>query len=353
MKEIGSEFYNIIQNSELLNNFKNNDNTLYTISGRTAINFILKNINISEGIVYMPSYCCESMIIPFLENKYKILFYNIFIQNGKLKYNIDTNIKCDVFFAMSYFGFTSTNMDIYIKEFNNKNIIVIEDITHRLLCDNSYCKYSDYIVASIRKWIPIYTGGVEISLNNKFLLNKENYQTNSKLVLLRKKAMNLKRNYIIEKIECKKKYLYLFDVTNNMFKDCSIKLMDNESLNILNKTNIEQIKKIRKNNAKIIIDKIKENPNVELLCEYEKSDCPLFVPVILKNVNINKLKEKLIDNSIYLPTHWPKSKYITTNISDIIYYSELSLVCDQRYNKEEIINYIDTFLKIVSRCKYE
>ena len=134
MKEIGSEFWDID-----INNNKNNlqyfnigNDNIFLMSGTTAIDFVLQDIKDIKKIVYMPDYCCEAMVKPFIDNNYQILYYHVDLINKK--YYIDTTIDCSIFFAMSYFGYESTNMDNYIKEFVKNKKIIIEDITHRLFC---------------------------------------------------------------------------------------------------------------------------------------------------------------------------------------------------------------------------
>ncbi len=83
------------------------------------------------------------------------------------------------------------------------------------------------------------------------------------------------------------------------------------------------------------------NSKVQLLYKLAPGDCPLFVPIIIDDRD-NKRK-KLINNQIYLPVHWHNE----LNIDNKIYEKELSLVCDQRYNEEDIKEYIDTLIKII------
>ena len=85
MKEIGSEFW--------LENIQNNDNNLdylnigkdykLLMSGRTAIDYIINDITDNKKIVYMPNYCCESMVQPFIDNGYSIRYYNVDAINNK------------------------------------------------------------------------------------------------------------------------------------------------------------------------------------------------------------------------------------------------------------------------------
>ena len=116
--EIGSEFWKYDgelndNNSKFWNIGKD---TKFTLSGRTSIDFVLREIieNKLVSKVYFPSYCCSSMIEPFEQLGIEVEFYDVYYNEG-LKYNIELDTDCDIFFAMNYFGYSSTNMDKYIK----------------------------------------------------------------------------------------------------------------------------------------------------------------------------------------------------------------------------------------------
>jgi len=158
LKEIGSEYwttdYDDIDNHlDFLNVGKDYQ---LLMSGRTAIDFVLENIQDLKRIVYMPEYCCKSMVQPFEDSNYTIKYYGCDLINHC--YTMEENTDCSIFFAMGYFGYSESNMDKYIKLFHERNIIVIEDITHRLLSDINHSEYSTYLVASLRKWFPIISG---------------------------------------------------------------------------------------------------------------------------------------------------------------------------------------------------
>ncbi len=171
MKEIGSEFWQI----ESENLTKKRDlkyfedlgiDVKYLMSGRTAIDYILKNIVDKKKIVYMPNYCCSSMVQPFIDNGYNIEYYKVDLI--KKRYYINDKFNCSIFFAMSYFGYEDSNMDDYIKKFKTNNVVVLEDITHRIFCQKNHCEEADYLIASLRKWFPIYTGAIAVNKNCNF-----------------------------------------------------------------------------------------------------------------------------------------------------------------------------------------
>ena len=138
----------------------------FTLSGRTAIYYCLKNIICKRKIMkaYVPSYCCDSMIEPFLEFGIEIEYYRVYFDGG-LKYDIEIREDVDLFLAMNYFGYSSTNMDQYIKKYKEQGTIVLEDITHSMFSTKRYSENSDYLIGSLRKWMPVLSGGIAISMN--------------------------------------------------------------------------------------------------------------------------------------------------------------------------------------------
>lgn len=333
-KEIGSEFWNTRYNEFILKNnleyFENlGVDVKYLMSGRTSIDYILNDIDDLKKVVYMPEYCCNSMVQPFIDNGYSIKYYQVDLLNNK--YYIDENFNCSLFFGMSYFGYDDSNMDFYIKKFKKRNVIVIEDITHRVFGKKNHCEESDYLIASLRKWFPIYTGAIAVNKKCDFRTSIDNYTINEELVKYKKKAMQLKREYINDiNINCKNIFLNLFNRSNQLITDYKNKKMDEESLKILQTMDIEEIRKKRIYNSKIIEENFVNSDDAKLLYNYKNGDCPIFVPIILKKRDY--IRKKLIDNNIYCPIHWSNFNNFRNNI----YANELSLICDQRYDENDM-----------------
>ncbi|MFE4036144.1 hypothetical protein [Priestia sp. YIM B13489] len=365
MKEIGSEYWiEEIEGKEFegpqfppwLNIGNANE---YLLSGRTAIDLVLKDILYDKRVstVYFPSYCCQSMLQPFIDNDIHIEFYNVYNTNRGLKFDIDIDQKCDIFFAMNYFGYSDGRMDYYIEKFKKRGVIIIEDITHSLLSSNSYNNYSDYRIASLRKWFPVMSGGLAAKANDSFNIKVSN-NTLDEMIKVRKSAMLDKARYINGDMTVKKEdFLQKYSAANKMLNESySLYKIDDYSLRILNGINLQKIIKVRRKNAQIIHDFINETNEVKPLFPILKEgDCPIFIPVLLDENIRNHLREYLIKQKIYYPIHWPKPaivKYHPTCIS--IYDLELSLICDQRYdvyNIKDSINEIKRFFKEFSYGK--
>ena len=348
--EIGSEYWLEKYNAdESIHNIVEKDNMVLLMSGRTAIDLALYIINKNNEIrkIYMPSYCCESMLIAFKERNMQIDFYDVEYKNGNLVYDINLQEDCDLFFAMNYFGFSNYNMDFYIENYKRKGCIVIEDSTHSLLSQRKYNKHSDVVIASLRKWFPIISGGLLIINNEECSQDikekKKKLINNKEYIELKKMAMEKKREYIHNKTISKEIFLGKFKEADKILKDkyqyCKI---DEVSQNILEHIDINRIVDSRIKNVKMIYSYLREQSQIGFLDKIDFSkDCPLFVPIFLKNEKREEIRKKLICNNVFCPIHWPVPADIKEESQKKIYYNELSLICDQRYSVQEIQDYMN------------
>lgn len=358
LKEIGSEFHLMdIPNNTIDYSIKDyisfGEDQLFLFSGRAAIDYVLNDLDVTIKTVYMPSYCCSSMIQAFKNKRIKIYYYDVQISTNGIKYEIDFNKNIDIFFAMSYFGFSITNMDREIKEFKKKNKIIIEDVTHRLFSRKNHCEFADYSIASIRKWIPTISGGLAIKHDKKFT-NHILLPPPNKLINIRQNAMIKKREYLANELEdykLKREFLDLFTEFNgNIGKNFERLSIDDYSMRYIENSDVCSMQEQRKKNVQCIYDKLQIGKKVNLLIKEfnEDFDCPLFVPLMGDTDSIKLLKRKFIEDNIYCPSHWPiPAEVILCEKTREIYDREISLICDQRYNEKEMFK----IMKIINDFK--
>ena len=111
MREIGSEFWGQCEpdtNSE-------KKNVAYLLSGRTALHFIISDICKSKKVnkVLLPSYCCDSMIFPFIQQGIDVDFYQVNRDKIDFQYSDDA----DIVFLIDFFGYiNSENIEIARRE---------------------------------------------------------------------------------------------------------------------------------------------------------------------------------------------------------------------------------------------
>lgn len=327
-REIGSEYhYEILKlnKEEVHLKFEVVDDT-YTFSGRTAIENILKNLS---GIhkALLPSYCCDSMVVPFRVANIEVEYYDVFWNTD---FNVNCEIKNDIDLVLwcNYFGFRQNMPDF--GNFIDRGGIVIEDITHSYLSGNPFHPQSQYIVASIRKWFPLMCGGYCASKIGK-LQYKPNIEVPVEYIKMKMLAMKQKAMYLDNGDEkLKEQYMKNYSLSNHWLAEYYSKTkIDSDSLEYLRSIDFVSVKKRRIENASIIYRYLYEQKKIFPMFHKKDMDCPLFVPIICRTkTEREKLRQKLIAEKIYCPVHWPKPN---CNCKSNIYDLELSLLCDQRY----------------------
>jgi len=333
ISEIGSEFWIEHKLDDL---YKERDG-LYCLSGRTAIDLILQDILSRKKVrsVYMPSWCCDSMIAPFIARGVNVKFYDFGETDG-----LDD---IDVYYLTNYFGYENT-LDIEkVRKIKEKGAIILYDRTHSFLIeDEKYREVSDYSFASIRKWMGVVSGAVIDGMSLTPVLKDCNY------IIEKETAMRDKYRYLMgDKSVRKDNFLASFvEFGHKLSSDyCNFK-MDDLSYTLYKLEDLQIMKRRRKNNASFIHQNLK---GVEFLYELTPDAVPLFVPVLFKTKELRDyVRRKLIEKQIYCPVHWPipaqiPSEYKVNNIVD----REMSLICDQRYGLPQIKREIETINELI------
>lgn len=321
--EIGSEFW--IENEPT--NLLTERDGVYAISGRTAIDLILKDILKKKQIhnVLMPAWCCDSMIAPFLAHGIDLLFYDALDPAG-------IGEGADIFYLTNYFGYENTLPIETVRCFKEQGCIILYDRTHSFLMDDQeYREVADYTFASIRKWMGAVGGAIVEGLSEAPTLKGCPY-VSVKAVAMREKWRYLQGDTSIVKQD----FLNAFgDFGHLLSQDYQDYEMDDLSYTIYRQANLSAIRKTRRENAAYLHGQLN---GLRLLGELTDGSVPLFVPVIFDcKETRDAIRKALIDNQIYCPIHWPKPKQIPSDFSaNFLFNRELSLICDQRYSLKEM-----------------
>lgn len=327
-KEIGSEFWNVPTQKE--NNKIFDEKVQWYISGRSALQAIIKDIEHAHNCVSiaMPSWCCDSMIKPFVDADIEVKFYPVY-WNSKLIQEI--RMDCNILLIMDYFGYTSDKPDL-----SNYNGLIIRDVTHSIF-STDYTD-SDYYFGSLRKWCGIWTGGYAYTQDGRTFIVED--KKNDEYVFLRKKAMEQKNDFIKLGAHSDKGYLSIFSEAEELLENIEVVPAAERDIELAQYLDVEEIRKSRRRNTEILR---KAFPEWLIFKDLKESDCPLFVPILVPDNKRDELRKHLINKEIYCPVHWPASKYhCLDERTEFIYKNELSLVCDQRYNENDMNRIIDT-----------
>ncbi|MEI7668260.1 MAG: hypothetical protein WCI62_04650, partial [Erysipelotrichaceae bacterium] len=313
----------------------------YLLSGRTALDHIIQDIKQSTKFksVYMPSYCCQSMIQPFIDSNIEVKFYRVRFEENRFVYDVDYEINCDAILIMQYFGFNNDSEKVIIDEFVSRGKVVIEDATHSWFSESPYSSNADYVLASFRKWTGVPCGAIIVKPKSQFLIGIS-IQTNSPYIDLRTKAAILKKEYITNQSGNKEGFLNLFTQAEHLLdKDYKSYIVTVDLEDKLKKLYTDKIKQIRRDNAAYLIKELKTIVGITTI-KVTENDTPLFVPIMIDKDIRDKLQQYLKVKDIYCPIHWPLTS--DHRIKDISLYENcLSIVCDQRYTLADMHRIIE------------
>lgn len=342
LKEIGSEFWN---------DGPIRRDKIYLLSGRTALEYIIRDVMKHHNVksVLLPSYCCHTMIEPFFRNGVSVRFYDVYFDemNG-LSIEVPQAKENEIFYYMRYFGFHQL-MGADLNKINKDFMVVIEDSTHSWLSGDIGC-HADYSYVSYRKW----TGFDAIALANKETGTFSDFPeaVNIEYSRLRKQASSMKRTFMDSGIGEKQEFLDLFNKAEQLLETDYVGYKPStDTMAAFLQLDTASIAKNRQRNAKILIDGLKDIPEIKLMFQTVKADeVPLFVPILTRESR-TELRKYLIDNAIYCPIHWPKSAYHNgiSKRGEELYQHELSLVCDQRYGSDDMDRIVECIREYYKR----
>lgn len=348
MKEIGSEFPDYPKefgkNSyfDLIKGEKR-----YILSGRTALACVAADMIEKHNIrcVALPAYCCASMVYPFYNKGIKVVFYNnVIAPETEAVFN-----QADAVLVMDYFGFSRPITCEIAGLCKSMNKLLIVDATQTAFSRLPHYDMADYIIVSHRKW----TDSLSASM-----YCREGFCI-SECTASCKEYINIWRSAAKEKAEFlssgegdKQHFLDLYGKANRMlvtnYENMSAQPEEIEHFENLDS---DELRRKRRENAGFLLNGLTEIEDRRLSVPFKymkKEDCPLFVPVLVdRNIRI-KLRQILREHDIYCPMHWA----VDTNYphcTTLFHETELSLICDQRYEIADMQRELDVFTKALKQ----
>lgn len=340
--EIGSEFWKDYFSDTITNKNEKHD-VACLLSGRTALDFIIQDIRIMRRFkkVLLPSYCCESMVEPFIQNNIEVQFYTV-TQDG-----IDyPENDADVILLIDYFGYQNPkNKELAALE-SKSGKTVIYDATHKI---NGRDFPADYVFCSFRKWM-YCNFAVAWKKHGDFSVEQPD-SINRAYIDLRNLAAKCKGRFMSGGLVDKTEYLRLFAEAESLLESDYVGYTGIPAC-----VDEKEIVGNRRRNARYLMEQLKD---IKEFCLWKSTiteqDTPLFVPILVKGGHRDSLRNYLIAHQIYCPVHWPVTGFHRglTDFGKKIYEEELSLVCDQRYgiaDMEREVKTIRDFYKEMRGC---
>ncbi len=336
--EVGSEF------NLSLNDLSTHDINLITYlsgfaptflfdSGRSAIKTLAAKID-GYNAVLLPDYICESVIKCF--DLRKVIFYKT-----KADFSIDMDDfqnkavgEAKVFFLVHYYGKMQSQDTLeVIRELAEKsNSVIIEDATHSLLTNPH--TIGDYVVASVRKWVPVPGGGALMAFNDKLNVGSPEFprsENNQKAY-----GMILKDLFLEGKLDCNSEYRYIFVKSEaDLDEQQGIFGISDFSEFLIKCCDIDRIKARRQANFKRLKSRL-NSLGIQPAVEFDENDCPFALPIRVPNRD--EFRKYLIDNMVYCAVHWPSDGIRESEREQAVANSRelISLPIDQRYEKEHM-----------------
>ena len=335
--EIGSEFW-------IENDFIVDPAEQFYMSGRSALNAIIMDAIRKYGIqrALLPSYCCDSVIIPFINNDILVRFYDVFLNDDhKISMHIPKAEDDELLFFMHFFGvkISHLQMDGDMRDW----AAVIEDQTHSFFSGFKSEIDPHYTFVSFRKWFAV--SGIAMAKSEAGILPRTD-KTNPEYIALRNQALLEKSRYINGEDLNKGSFLDKFrKAEETLDEDYSCYAPDPKDYYRLVKSirNQEKMIAARRANAAVLLQEIASIEQLSVIVDFDmEKDCPMFVPIVEMTGHRTELRNYLIKNEVYCPVHWPISSY-HKELNDgvkTIYENELSLVCDQRYTPDDMMRII-------------
>lgn len=353
MREIGSEFWHgctPLTDEGVEAYLPHGFDCRVVLSGRTALELAVRDVldHKTATTAYLPAYCCHTMIEPFLKNGLQVSFYDVVYNGNGLELCFCEDHGCDIVLLMDYFGYTSAQTARLMKTQPEQGITVIYDATHSFFCEGMDYRYCDYVIASLRKWLPVNAG---FCAKNVPFSNFPELQHLNEYEQMREQSFLEKAAYMESGCGDKTAFLQRFAASEELLeKTYSGYTADERSLSVLQGVDVQLLRNARRQNAKRLIDGI-HALNVSWLQTIPQTvaaaDCPLFVPLWVSPEKRAALRSHLIENDIYLPVHWPLSPQHPTEAPEI-YHAELSCVCDQRYSEADMDRILDAMRRFAN-----
>lgn len=297
-------------------------------SGRDALKAIAREY--SSRIVYLPALSCDSMVFPFEMYGHTVKYYRL---HNDYSIDIDSIPKGEepaFLLYMDYFGLPAINDHELELTRSKRNIIFIEDRTHNLIQKRLSIFQPDYIIASLRKWIPVPDGGLLWGGINKSLASDVSF-ANQRL-----KAQCMRHQFF----QCgdesiKTEYRKIFSEVSNIMEKDEPSAMSAYSYELAAKTDWGKVRTVRQGNASTLISILQSSPHINII-QTRTGLSDLYVAFTIKNRDAvqRQLSKKGIFNTII----WPLSEE-QKNICSVAKFTEenmLAAPCDQRYTADDM-----------------
>lgn len=291
-------------------------NAIRLNTGRNCLEYILRARGYKK--VYIPYYTCEVILEPFKKLGVSYEFYHV---------DINLEIRDD-------FSLTGDEALLYTNYFGLKQRYVehlAEKIGKRLIVDNTQAFYDKPIDGidsfyTCRKFFGVPDGAYLYTDN---VLNDE---------FERDKSYD-RFTHLLKRIDISAEEGFAdFRKNDNVLDNQPIRMMSKLTQQMMKGIDYDAIANHRRENFGKIHAAL--NSSNKLHLELADDAVPMVYPYL---TSVEGLRERLIDNKIFVARYWPNVLELTTmdDIENLLVFQMQPLPIDQRYGGEEIKRIVD------------
>ncbi len=302
-------------------------------SGRSALRCLAGKLK-QDSEVLFPEFICESVIRSFsgLNHSFYKLQEDFSPDVNDLKAKIKKNTSA--IFMMHYFGSVQPAgvLTEIRKIADDAGCTIIEDTTQSIFSNKQ--TIGDYMVCSIRKWMPLPQGGLLYSQDKENYSAYENYKKSEENDRLY--GMILKTLFLQGKVDCNQEYREIFaESEERLDSKTEICRMSDLSEFLVSCVSTDRLRNKRKENY-VYLKTSLEEMGIKPAIGLNITDTPFAFPLRIKDRDV--FRAYLMDNRIYCAVHWPFDQihpeyrpFAVRNAAELI-----SLPVDQRYERVDM-----------------
>ena len=306
-------------------------------SGRDALKTIAREY--TNAVVLMPALACESMILPFKMYGHELRYYRLTehysIEADDLEHLAEDEQRTLIFVYMDYFGNpAATDVQLDSLRIKHPKMVFVEDRTHNLLSPVSRAFQPDYTVASLRKWSNIPDGGL-LWPWRKLVFSEFGRDTSFSEERLGAQCL---RNQFFHTGDqtLKTKYRQIFSSVSHILDDDPLPCgMSAYAYALAQKTDWENLRACRRENARVLMDILKDCPKIHLI-QNQPGLSDLYVAFTVDNRDA--VQSSLAQLGVFCTVIWPldQEQILACPMAAYTQAHMLAAPCDQRYTTEDM-----------------
>jgi hypothetical protein len=310
-------------------------NVIHVDTGRSALLLALLDILRRGGKkkAWLPRYCCESVIQPFIQLGFDIQFYSMG-ENLQTPDCFFGKLHGDTILLIHYFGKRNESMINHVETLRKQEqCFVIEDCVQAGL-SSGVGLYGDYAIYSYRKFLPQPDGGVLISKEpvDPVLADPDESFITQKTIAKIIRGVNGDPNL----------FLGLFEASEQIIDGPIIPRQRSWLSGFLfERSDLQRISSTRKANWQYLAKSLQDSNLAgtfihPIFTELLTGEVPLGFPIKIDPQIRADLRKYLISQNIFCPVHWPIQDDGRWPKETALASSMLTLPIDQRVDSRAL-----------------